>query len=44
MEGIKIGRMVVLTIKVPEELLEELNRKVGRGKRSAFIRGYNRET
>nr|MDO8075841.1 ribbon-helix-helix domain-containing protein [Candidatus Freyarchaeota archaeon] len=38
MEGIKIGRTVVLTIKVPEELLEELNRKVGRGKRSAFIK------
>ncbi|MHA1578526.1 MAG: ribbon-helix-helix domain-containing protein [Candidatus Freyarchaeota archaeon] len=38
MEGSKIGRMVVLTIRVPEELLEELNRKVGRGKRSAFIK------
>ncbi|MHA1207833.1 MAG: ribbon-helix-helix domain-containing protein [Candidatus Freyarchaeota archaeon] len=38
MEGIKIGRTAVLTIKVPEELLEELNRKVGRGKRSAFIK------
>ena len=30
--------MVVLTIKVPEQLLEELNKKVSRGKRSAFIK------
>ncbi len=30
--------MVVLTIKIPEQLLEELNKKVNRGKRSAFIK------
>jgi Arc/MetJ-type ribon-helix-helix transcriptional regulator len=30
--------MVVLTIKIPEQTLEELNKRVSRGKRSAFIK------
>lgn len=30
--------MVVLTIKIPEHILEELNKRVARGKRSAFIK------
>nr|MDO8079640.1 ribbon-helix-helix domain-containing protein [Candidatus Freyarchaeota archaeon] len=30
--------MVVLTIKIPEHILEELNKRIGRGKRSAFIK------
>jgi metal-responsive CopG/Arc/MetJ family transcriptional regulator len=30
--------MVVLTIKIPEGILEELNKRVGHGKRSAFIK------
>ncbi|MEM2958668.1 MAG: ribbon-helix-helix domain-containing protein [Candidatus Jordarchaeaceae archaeon] len=38
MEGTHIGKTVVLTVKISEELLEELNRKVERGKRSEFIK------
>ncbi len=38
MEGTQIGKTVVLTVKISEELLEELNKKVERGKRSEFIK------
>ncbi|WXG40302.1 MAG: hypothetical protein WED07_05695 [Candidatus Freyarchaeum deiterrae] len=30
--------MIVLTIKIPEQILEELDKRVSRGKRSAFIK------
>ena len=38
MEGTHIGKTVVLTVKIPKELLEELNRKIERGKRSKFVK------